>query len=254
MRPWQKLNENGVEGAEYIPSPRHETRQLFSHEPKRILDIGCARGHVGISLKEDYNAYVWGVELNTLAAGIAGESLDKITTYPIEQFTAEDIALLKTMDTILLLDVVEHMYNPWQALVFLSEHAAPDAQIILSIPNVSHGSVLRDLAAGQWQYKNMGLMDVTHIRFFTPDEMLHLLMETGLRPEVWSYLMYGLNTQAPVDIENPSSYPFWLDLGGVKLEIRDKAHWMATNAVQLVFRAKIDKSVQPMPRKESTTP
>ncbi len=254
MHPWQKMAEAGFIDAEYAAIPRNDVRVVFAHEPKRVMDVGCARGHVGAALKIDYNAYVWGIELNSLAAQIAGKQLDKVSTYPIEQFTEQDIKLLKTMDTILLLDVLEHMYNPWQALAFLSEHVAESAQIIMSIPNVGHGGIMRDLAAGHWQYKNQGLLDVTHIRFFTTFEIEKMLSETGFRPEIWSFNMGGLNVPAPVNVDEPSAYPFWLDLGDVQVKIKNHIHWMAINAVQCVIRARVDKNVQPVHAPQTYSP
>ena len=244
---WELLSDSGSKVAEYDEHERLDIRMLFEPQhggqiPRNILDIGCAKGHVGVGLKRDFGAHVWGVELNELAIVEAQKVLDKVTPYPIEQFSAVELALLKDVDTITLLDVLEHMYNPWSALTFLAEHMNDDAKLIISLPNIMHGLVINGLAAGQFNYNQIGIMDITHIRFFTPDTMTRMLQETGFEvEEPFLYNVGGL-AGATVDTANPASYPFWFDLGSAQIKIVDHKHWMSLNSVHCVFRAHKRKS------------
>jgi len=79
--------------------------------------------------------------------------------------------------------VFEHMYDPWKALVGLHRFLTPDAQLVASIPNLRNLWLMHEVTEGRWQYEIEGLLDVTHIRFFTFREMHRLFAETGYHIE-----------------------------------------------------------------------
>src|SRR5438132_10724768 len=118
---WRLLaGQTGVQALEYADVARPALHRFFGHAPRRLLDIGCAAGAVGAGLKQDIpGLWVWGCELNEHAAAIAAGRLDHITTSARADWGAADLDLLKSVDTVLLLDVLEHMYNPWAELEFL---------------------------------------------------------------------------------------------------------------------------------------
>jgi 2-polyprenyl-3-methyl-5-hydroxy-6-metoxy-1,4-benzoquinol methylase len=234
---WRLLGaQTGVQELEYGDIARPGVRHLFTREARRVLDIGCASGAVGAGLKQSIpGLWVWGCELNERAAQVAATRLDHVTTVPRERWGAADLALLGSVDTVLLLDVLEHMYNPWAELEFLAQRLPADAQVIVSLPNVGHRSVLESLAEGSFPYGASGILDITHVRFFTVDGMHALFEETGFRIDA----TWVLNTSPGV---RPAQFPALLDAGKLKLTVDDAAEWDRLHTIQFGF------SLSPRPR------
>lgn len=228
---WHQLQQTGVQSeTTYMDAARKEMYPLFKHAPRKVLDIGCYAGGVGHGLKQSYpGVFVWGCEPNQEIAKIAATRLDKVTQQTTEQWGEAEISLLKEMDTVLFLDVLEHMYNPWGELQFMAKHLLSSAQVLLSIPNVGHMSVMANLARSNWAYEPAGILDVTHIRFFTAYEMRRLIYQTGFRIEEEKILSGG----KPQAIEK---FPVNLDMGHLKITVRDLAHWQELHAIQFGFR------------------
>lgn len=227
---WAALEQTGVQSFAYPDALREDLHGLFGFAPRRVLDVGCGSGAVGWGVKQVFtSAQVWGCELDERAAQIAQTRLDRVITVPLRQWSAPDTDALVHFDTILLLDVLEHMYNPWAEMQFLAQHLNADAQLIVSLPNVGHKSVLSALSKGDWPYASTGILDITHLRFFTEQTMLALFEQTGFNVMEKRYLTYR-----PVRvIEN---FPVRLNLGGCSILVRDEAHWMQLNSIQLGFR------------------
>lgn len=228
---WRLLRaQTGVQDLEYGEIARPGVRQLFGHEPRRLLDIGCASGAVGLGLKQSSpGLWVWGCELNERAAQLAATRLDHVTTVPREQWNAADEALLGTVDTVLLLDVLEHMYNPWNELEHLARGLPRGAQVIVSLPNVGHISVLGALSRGQFPYDAKGILDITHVRFFTLQGMLEMFDETGFHVEgTWV-----LSSSPNVAI---ASFPARVAEGRLEIEVENEAEWERLNTIQYGFR------------------
>ena len=86
-----------------------------------------------------------------------------------------------SLDAVVLADVLEHMYNPWDVMVKIHRYLSPQGQVLLSVPNVRNLALMDDLAKGNWTYAKEGLLDITHIRFFTLRELLKFCQETGYK-------------------------------------------------------------------------
>ena len=228
---WRLLGaETGVQALEYGDIARPGVQRLFSRPPRRLLDIGCASGAVGAGLKQSIEGlWVWGCELNPQAAEVAAARLDHVTKVPRAQWSAADIALVGSVDTVLLLDVLEHMYNPWAELDFLAAHLPPDAQLIVSLPNVGHISILEALSLGKFPYAATGILDVTHVRFFTRTEMRAMFLQTGFRIEA----EWILSASPNVEIDD---FPAQVAAGNLVLSVDSAQDWERLNAVQFGFR------------------
>lgn len=234
--PWKSLSKDTGTQTEmvYAGQERMEIRSAFSFNPIKILDIGCANGDVSAALKKDYpNVYAWGIEINPKSAAHARLKLDRISEKPLDQFDAAEQNELVNIDTVLLLDVLEHIYNPWELLQTLSQHINSDAQVIVSLPNIAHANVFRDMADGYWHYQSAGLLDVTHIRFFTQFEMIKMFYETGFKVSHKQH--QGDYCADPEQYQN-RSFPVWVDFGNIKIIAKDYEHWITLNSRQIIFR------------------
>ena len=86
-------------------------------------------------------------------------------------------------DAIIVADVLEHIYNPWAALQRLKPLIAPKGAIYISLPNIRNLNILIGLTKGEWRYAESGILDITHIRFFTKAQALEMLHQTGWKVE-----------------------------------------------------------------------
>jgi 2-polyprenyl-3-methyl-5-hydroxy-6-metoxy-1,4-benzoquinol methylase len=230
---WHALNKiDGVQSFSYPESARLDVYQLFAAQPGRILDVGCSSGAVGATLKTNFpGAWVWGCELDVHAAQIAESRLDRINVNDPREWSAEDLSLLKSVDTILFLDVLEHMSNPWGLLQFFCNHISPETQLIISLPNVAYALVLKELANGFWNYASSGIFDVTHLRFFTLYEMQRMFYQTGFRIEEQVSLLSAT-------ANNVGDYPLFLEMGNIRITVQDEAHLQSLMTMQFGFRVR----------------
>jgi O-antigen biosynthesis protein len=165
----------------YFTHLRHDLVDAVAPlRPSRALDVGCADGSTGILLKERYaGCHVTGIE-PTQAADAAKEKLDRVFHGGVETFLhrfgpAE-------FDLVLLGDVLEHLVDPWAALASIAGCLAPGGVLVATVPNVRNWRVVRDLALrGRWEYASEGIMDRTHLRFFTASSVRGLVKDAGLR-------------------------------------------------------------------------
>jgi 2-polyprenyl-3-methyl-5-hydroxy-6-metoxy-1,4-benzoquinol methylase len=234
---WRLLGaQMGVQEISYLDKPRPGVQALFGHAPRRLLDIGCAAGATAADLKrQDPALWAWGCELSPEAAAIAATRLDHVTAVARPEWNAEDVAQVRTVDTVLLLDVLEHMFNPWAELEFLAAHLPQHAQVVVSLPNVGHLSVLEALAKGTFPYAATGILDVTHMRFFGLAEMLAMFDQTGFAVEETRILTRTSYMQI-------DTFPARISTGDLTLTVQSAEHWDRLNAVQYGFR------LRPRPR------
>ena len=184
---WQThLGTDGTEQTRYSNFLNPQLADLFVRPPRLMLDIGCAAGLFGAFVKEKYpGTKVIGVELNQAAAEVARTRLDYVFAGKVEEIDLSQAgAISGTVDSVVIADVLEHMYDPWQVMVRLKRELTPDAQVIASIPNTRNlDLVLGLLDGGQWRYAALGLLDITHIRFFTLKGIHEFFAQTGYRVE-----------------------------------------------------------------------
>ena len=149
----------------------HERSDLLLMLPPRVklekvLDVGCGRGATGQYLKNQFEVKeVIGIEVNPEMAQQAQTILDQIIIGDVQKI---DLPFDQHyFDCIICADVLEHLYDPWSALTRLSKYLKDEGHLLLSVPNVQHWSMIARLLAGRWDYRDVGILDSTHIRFFT---------------------------------------------------------------------------------------
>lgn len=178
---WQILSEPN--GLIYSGGPSLSTLDLLVQEPKFILDVGCSSGDFAANVKQRFpQSRVWGVEPNKRAALIAAPRVDRVLCQMIEEIDWSHEGVQRgDIDTVFLFDVLEHTYDPWKTLLTLRNLVSDRAQLVVSIPNVRNVLLIQDMISGYWRYRRAGLLDITHIRFFTYKDMCRMFYQTGFR-------------------------------------------------------------------------
>lgn len=155
--------------------------EMVNPAPKRVLDLGCFCGGSGKWLKQRFpGCEVVGIEMLEKAAAMAAQTYEHVIVGTFEKVDFEKEGLKPgSFDAIIAADVLEHIYNPWHVLQRLKPLLAPGGAIYVSLPNVRNLNVLSALASGEWRYEGAGILDVTHIRFFTLAQASEMLTQTG---------------------------------------------------------------------------
>jgi 2-polyprenyl-3-methyl-5-hydroxy-6-metoxy-1,4-benzoquinol methylase len=143
----------------------------------RALEVGCGDGLFGAELLRRGFTEVVGIEPVPEAADRARANLSSVA---VGTFQGVDRNAFGRFDVVAFGDSLEHMLDPWQALRDAREMLTDDGVLLLSVPNVSHWSVLWPAwKLGRWEYKSEGLLDRTHLRFFTPSSLEAALVAAG---------------------------------------------------------------------------
>ncbi len=199
--------------SKYDDNPRSELIDLITEPPHRVLEIGCGAGSTGLALKQKFQEIEYvGVEPDEGAAKIAQTRLDRVICSDIEKVQLDTFGLTKEyFDLIICADVLEHLYDPWKILFALRNNLVPDGRILASIPNIQHISIINNLLNGNWTYSKYGLLDATHIRFFTLSEITKMFSDTG-------YKMIQLSHAVQPEVDGVEKWPTDLDFGRVVLK------------------------------------
>lgn len=159
-------------------SNRQDMLSFVPSDAKFILDVGCGEGDFGLLLKRKLLAEVWGVEIFEKAAKIAMAKIDHVIVGDIED---QNIALPKNhFDCIIFNDCLEHLKDPWSVLGRIRGNLKDNGCVVASIPNIRYFPVMIDLIKNrQWCYVEAGILDKTHLRFFTINSIKDLFQSAG---------------------------------------------------------------------------
>lgn len=165
----------------YPFSERPETHIAIPTDAKTILDVGCSSGGLAAGLKRARDGVVVvGLELNDESASQAESHCDEVIVGRFPEAAPAD----RTFDCIVFNDVLEHLVDPWTALVRARSMLSSTGSVVATIPNMRYWPVLRRLVMhGEWQYEDLGVMDRTHLRWFTRSSMVGLFETSGYRVE-----------------------------------------------------------------------
>lgn len=173
-------SESNIAVKGYFNDHRWDLFSLVPQNANSILDIGCGDGWLARQLKLTRTCSVTGIEMNTSSGEKASKILNKVFIQDIEQFSFPFTK--KSFDCIILGDILEHLKNPWGILQKLVWFLKDDGFIIISIPNIGHYTTLLSLFKGKFEYTNEGILDKTHLRFFTLQGICDLLEKADLKP------------------------------------------------------------------------
>lgn len=170
--------ESRYEAGGYYRSDRPELAAHVPEDAQRVLDIGCGGGEFGRALKERGVREVVGVELVERAWQMARQNLDDAILGNIESI---DLPFIDGhFDCVCFGDVLEHLVDPTAVLTKCARVLRDDGLMVMSIPNVRFFQVIVMLASGRWRYDDAGILDRTHLRFFTAYEMQEMVRQAGL--------------------------------------------------------------------------
>jgi SAM-dependent methyltransferase len=145
---------------------------------RRVLEVGCSVGHVTEHLVANDNEVV-GIEIDPAAAEEARRYATAVHVADLDRTPLDDL-VQGPFDVVLFGDVLEHLRDPSSALDAACRLLADDGHIVVSIPNAAHADLRLMLLEGRWEYQEHGLLDDTHLRYFTRDGLRSLLARSGL--------------------------------------------------------------------------
>lgn len=148
----------------------------------RVLDVGCGYASTSQYIHKSGND-VTGIENNPASVKVAGTRLSRVIPHDLTDLSAIDAALAgEEFDVLLFADVLEHLVDPQSVLKHYLRFLRAGGSVIVSLPNVALWSVRLQLLAGMLNYADSGVLDRTHLRFFTRSSAKALLRDAGLEP------------------------------------------------------------------------
>ncbi|MEO7426184.1 MAG: glycosyltransferase [Fibrobacteria bacterium] len=212
---------------------------LIPTDCKRVLEVGCASGRLGEAVKQrNGGAYYVGIEVIAPAGEIAKSRLDEVHIANVEAFDWSRLGS-QSFDCIVFGDVLEHLLDPKQTILSAARLLSPGGCVVCCLPNVGHWSIISGLIEGKWDYADSGLLDRTHLRFFTISTFRALLEECGFAVEKEERLRNS--AQLSDDI-----VPFLQKMG---VDMKDFIDRVTT--FQFLFRSRLAKTAAARPRDDS---
>jgi SAM-dependent methyltransferase len=177
-----------ADGEDYFSHSRPEIAAEVPVSALSILDVGCGTGRLGERLRREVpGRTVTGIELDAAAAQEAARVLDSVHQVDVEAF--EVPFATGQFDCIILADILEHLNDPWAATHRLLDFLRPGGTLIVSLPNIRNIEVMRGLLHdGRWEYQDEGILDRTHLRFFTRRQFLGFLGTQDIACQRITYL------------------------------------------------------------------
>jgi SAM-dependent methyltransferase len=167
----------------YFGTARREILPFLPAKVGRLLDLGCGTGATTALVRQE-RAVEWagGVEIDPVSAKAAEAICTHVWSGNAEQIPFESEIAPASLDLVLCLDTLEHLADPWAMVRRLSPLLGEGGRLIVSVPNIRNWKFLWRLAAyGDFRYRDAGLLDRTHLRFFVRETAAELATCGGLR-------------------------------------------------------------------------
>lgn len=155
----------------------HSYSQIIRRIPRyaQVLELGCGDGSMSKLVREVCKAHIIGVDFNPDIVWKAQQFCDYVFTEDLDDPHSLDALEGEKFDIITLVDVIEHLKYPEKLLKRLSHFLLDEGQVLLSVPNIAHASVRLELLNGSFDYQQTGILDATHLKFFTLKSIQALL-------------------------------------------------------------------------------
>ncbi|MBZ9628408.1 class I SAM-dependent methyltransferase [Psychroflexus sp. CAK57W] len=164
----------------YYINQRPEMLEFFPKNAKTVLDVGCGQGTFVKQIKDMYHTETWGIEYMRSHGEQAEKVLDKVFIGECEKFI--DDLPNDYFDVIYFNDVMEHLIDPYMVLDKMKKKLTKNGQIISSLPNIRYHNVLKMFILNkEWKYEESGVMDHTHLRFFTKKSIKRMYENLGFK-------------------------------------------------------------------------
>jgi 2-polyprenyl-3-methyl-5-hydroxy-6-metoxy-1,4-benzoquinol methylase len=197
---------------------------------KTILDVGCAQGALGAAyLRRNPNCRVLGIDVNEAAAGAARQRLTEVVCGDVER-TPMPFEVPEGIDCIIYGDVLEHLVDPWALLAEHAKYLSAHGTVLVCMPNVEHWSFVARLLEGSFDYQETGLLDRTHLRWFTPRTMGAALNGAGLA--------LADIAPRPAPTEQSERFVQALAPGLQAIGVDPKEYFNRANPLQFIWRAR----------------
>jgi methionine biosynthesis protein MetW len=166
------------------PDDAHSVLMRLIPPNSRILELGCASGYLSGYMEQKLGCRVTGLEADAAAVEIAKSRCSEVFQVDLDSEDALQVARSSApYDVLLATAVLEHLKYPERLLHQARELLNPNAKIIVSLPNIAHWSIRLNLLRGKFEYQDYGIMDRTHLHFYTLSTGRQLLEESGLQVE-----------------------------------------------------------------------
>lgn len=177
----RRLAEEESPDSSYYEAQRREMLPFIPLSAKRFVELGCGAGVFGALLRIiRSDAHVIGIEIHAEAAIEARKRLNEVIEKPVD--VALEAIPASTIDCVVCNDILEHLTDPWSALRQIRKILRPGGSVVSSIPNVRYFPVFRNyFLGGDWQYEKWGVLDRTHLRFFTSTSIERMFTEAGYK-------------------------------------------------------------------------
>jgi len=146
-------------------------------DKQTVLDIGCSSGNFGAELINRKACIVDGIDMDEKDVKLAQKKLRNAYVQNVESDNLDH--LIGKYDAVLMMDVIEHLVTPVPTLKKIATLLKPGGSLIFSVPNMAHISVRLDLLLGDLDYRNTGLLDDTHLHFYSEKTLLKVLKNAG---------------------------------------------------------------------------
>jgi 2-polyprenyl-3-methyl-5-hydroxy-6-metoxy-1,4-benzoquinol methylase len=168
-----------IKPSDYYGVARTEMLPYVPADGKLILEVGCGSGAFGRALKQRRpETVVWGIEPDVAAGQVAAQTLDRVIPGTFSSVLSE--LATERFDVICLNDVIEHIADPYQVLRECKDLLTSDGMVVASIPNVLFFyEIAKILITQDWKYEDCGVLDNTHLRFFTKKSIIRMFDECG---------------------------------------------------------------------------
>jgi len=172
---FQKLFEKSND---YYGSDRAEIIPFIPKTVRSSLEFGGGQGDFSALVKNTFNAETWVVELNKQMSEIAATKNDRVVC--MDAYEALEQLPDQRFDSIFFLDILEHLIDPYSLLHQCRDKLSKDGVVIASIPNIRYYRAFKNFVfKGTWEYKESGIMDITHLRFFTYSSIQNMFKALG---------------------------------------------------------------------------
>lgn len=178
-------------------TPAHSVvnRDLLGLMPagaRRVVEVGCMHGALATAYRQaNPGTHYTGIDIDPDYAAVAAGVCDRALAGDIERMPTPEFESLFPSDCWVFGDCLEHLRDPWRIVKAIRERIDADGSLLTCIPNAQHWSVQMRLATGLFRYEDSGLLDRTHVRWFTRVTMIEMFQQAGWRIEA------GLSRRIP---------------------------------------------------------